>query len=88
LNHSNDGFKIAEEDLKLRGPGDFFGFRQSGDMNFKIGDIFTDATILKYASDYTNKVLAEDHDLSSEKYAPMKKRLSHYMQNQFGKICL
>ncbi|MDD3414294.1 MAG: ATP-dependent DNA helicase RecG [Lachnospiraceae bacterium] len=88
LNHSNDGFKIAEEDLRLRGPGDFFGFRQSGDMNFKIGDIFTDATILKYAADYTNKVLTEDYDLSSEKYAPMKKRLSHYMQNQFGKICL
>lgn len=39
LNQTNDGFKIAEEDLKQRGPGDFFGVRQSGDLRFKIGDI-------------------------------------------------
>ena len=39
LNTSNDGFKIAEEDMKLRGPGDVFGIRQSGDMAFNIGDI-------------------------------------------------
>jgi len=51
LNKSNDGFFIASEDLKLRGPGDIFGIRQSGDMNFKLGDIFTDASILKAAAD-------------------------------------
>ena len=45
LNRSNDGFYIASEDLKLRGPGDFFGLRQSGDMEFKIADIFTDANL-------------------------------------------
>ncbi len=38
LNKSNDGFYIAEEDLKLRGPGDLFGIRQSGEMEFKIAD--------------------------------------------------
>lgn len=43
LNQSNDGFKIASEDLKLRGPGDLFGIRQSGAMNFKIADIYQDA---------------------------------------------
>lgn len=42
LTNSNDGFYIAEEDLKLRGPGDIFGVRQSGEMSFKIGDIYTD----------------------------------------------
>ena len=49
LNQSNDGFYIASEDLKLRGPGDLFGIRQSGDLQFTLGDIFTDAQILKEA---------------------------------------
>ena len=47
LNKSNDGFFIANEDLKLRGPGDFFGVRQSGDFEFKLGDIMNDADVLK-----------------------------------------
>ena len=51
LNTSNDGFKIAEEDMKLRGPGDVFGIRQSGDMAFNIGDIIGDADILKLTSE-------------------------------------
>lgn len=51
LNKSNDGFFIAEEDLKLRGPGDLFGIRQSGDLEFKIGNIYTDAAILKRAAE-------------------------------------
>lgn len=51
LNSSNDGFYIANEDLKLRGPGDFFGVRQSGDMLFHLGDIYSNADILKLAND-------------------------------------
>lgn len=50
LNASNDGFYIANEDLKLRGPGDFFGVRQSGDMLFHLGDIYNNADILKTAN--------------------------------------
>ena len=46
LNHSNDGFYIAGEDLKLRGPGDLFGIRQSGIMDFKVADVFQDAEVL------------------------------------------
>ena len=49
LNASNDGFFIASEDLKLRGPGDLFGIRQSGVMEFKMADIFQDANIMKEA---------------------------------------
>lgn len=51
LNKSNDGFKIASEDLKQRGPGDLFGIRQSGLMNFRLGDVFQDAAVLQMASE-------------------------------------
>ncbi|MDY6325268.1 MAG: ATP-dependent DNA helicase RecG [Catonella sp.] len=51
LGKSNDGFKIAEEDMAMRGAGDIFGIRQSGDMVFKLGDIMNDAKILKLAGD-------------------------------------
>ena len=51
LNHSNDGFAIANEDLKLRGPGDFFGIRQSGEIAFAVADIYQDAQLLKWAKE-------------------------------------
>lgn len=51
LNNSNDGFKIASEDLRLRGPGDLFGIRQSGLMNFRLGDVYQDAKILQMANE-------------------------------------
>ena len=51
MNHSNDGFYIASEDLKLRGPGDIFGIRQSGEAKFHVADIFQDAAILKQAAE-------------------------------------
>lgn len=59
LNHSNDGFEIASEDLKLRGPGDLFGIRQSGLMDFKIGDIYQDAAILQMANEAADWILEE-----------------------------
>ena len=51
LEKSNDGFFIAGEDLKMRGPGDFFGIRQSGDIMFKVGDIYNHADMLKAAQE-------------------------------------
>ena len=51
IGHSNDGFEIADQDLKLRGPGDFFGTRQSGTMQFALGDIYANADIMKKASE-------------------------------------
>ncbi len=51
LENSNDGFFIANEDLKLRGPGDFFGIRQSGEMLFNLADIYNHADMLKLAQD-------------------------------------
>ncbi|MBR6159197.1 MAG: ATP-dependent DNA helicase RecG [Lachnospiraceae bacterium] len=65
LGSTNDGFKIAEEDMKMRGPGDMFGLRQSGDMRFRLADIFSDASILKEAAGAADKILKEDPGLSS-----------------------
>ena len=51
LEESNDGFHIAAEDLRLRGPGDFFGVRQSGDLMFKVANIYDHAAQLKAAQE-------------------------------------
>lgn len=60
LEKTNDGFEIAEQDLKLRGPGDLFGIRQSGEMGFHLADIYEDADILTKAADYADEVLGKD----------------------------
>ena len=75
LGKSNDGFYIAAEDLKLRGPGDLFGIRQSGLMEFRIGDIYNDANILKNASEAAAQLLALDPDLSLEQNRLLKEQL-------------
>lgn len=51
LNHSNDGFEIASKDLQMRGPGDFFGIRQSGALEFQLGDVYNDEKVLKLAAE-------------------------------------
>ncbi len=55
LNGTNDGFKIADEDLKLRGPGELFGLRQSGEMDFDIADIYNDADMLRLAASFADR---------------------------------
>ncbi|WP_108805528.1 ATP-dependent DNA helicase RecG [Aquimarina sp. Aq107] len=64
---TNDGFDIAEVDLKLRGPGDIMGTQQSGVLNLKIADIVRDNDILQTARYYAMKILKEDPSLSLEK---------------------
>ena len=88
LNRSNDGFYIASEDLKLRGPGDIFGLRQSGDMEFKLADIFTDANILKTVSDEVDRLLDKDPDLSMKEDEELKKRLDVYLEKSYEKLNL
>lgn len=63
LNNSNDGFYIASEDLKLRGPGDFFGVRQSGEMQFEIADVFTDGEIIKVAGKAVDEFILSGREL-------------------------
>ena len=88
LNKSNDGFYIAGEDLKLRGPGDLFGIRQSGDMEFRIGDIYNDSTILKEASEAAEEILSLDPELDLEQHRSWRERMEHYSQNATENIAL
>ena len=82
LNESNDGFYIASQDLKLRGPGDLFGIRQSGDLHFVLGDVFQDAGILQQASEWADIILAKDAALESRQYAALQKRLEYTSINE------
>ncbi|MCI9658170.1 MAG: ATP-dependent DNA helicase RecG [Lachnospiraceae bacterium] len=80
LYQSNDGFYIASEDLKLRGPGDLFGIRQSGILEFKLGDVFQDAKVLQSASEAAGWFLSCDPDLKAPKHGPLSKRLERYLR--------
>lgn len=88
LNRSNDGFYIASEDLKLRGPGDIFGIRQSGDMEFQLADIFTDANLLKTVSEEVNLLLKQDPELKEESHQELKRRLDAYLEVSYEKLNL
>ncbi len=88
LNQSNDGFFIAGEDLKLRGPGDLFGVRQSGLLEFCLGDVFQDAQILLWANEAVEELLAKDKDLSLPEHASLRERLSEYVRQGAGQISL
>jgi ATP-dependent DNA helicase RecG len=78
---TNDGFKIAEKDLELRGPGDIEGTRQSGALNFKLASIVNDKVLLEQAKIEADKLLNADIELDLEKNASIKK----YLQSQKGK---
>lgn len=80
LNKSNDGFFIASEDLRLRGPGDLFGIRQSGILDFKLGDVFQDSQVLQQTSEVANLILEEDPQLEKEKYESLKQQVQKIIQ--------
>ena len=86
LKDSNDGFYVAEQDLKLRGPGDMLGTRQSGDFNFALADIYADAATLKLASTAATKLLEEDPDLEKEEHIMLRDRLKTYMNYVMGNL--
>lgn len=79
LNRSNDGFYIAEEDLKLRGPGDLFGIRQSGLLDFKIGDVFQDAEVLKEAADEAGRLQSLADWTTQEEYTKLQEHVMSYL---------
>ena len=80
LNRSNDGFYIAGEDLKLRGPGDLFGIRQSGILEFRLGDVFQDSKVLKQAAEAAGRLLKEDPELKKPEHERLAGRLEGYLK--------
>ncbi len=72
---TNDGFKIAEEDLKIRGPGEFFGTRQHGLPEFKIGDIINDYGIIKLACAEAFELVKEGHRSKDSEMHTLLKRI-------------
>lgn len=88
LNQSNDGFYIAGEDLKLRGPGDFFGIRQSGDYQFQLADVFQDADMLGKASYEVSVLMKEDPHLEKAEHQRLLVRLRQYAGDQFSLLNL
>ncbi|MCH4823503.1 ATP-dependent DNA helicase RecG [Gramella lutea] len=79
---TNDGFEIAEVDLKLRGPGDLMGTQQSGVLNLKIADIVKDNSILQTARFYASKILKEDPNLSKEENLAIKNAYARLVKNK------
>ena len=72
---TTDGFKIAEEDLKLRGPGDFFGARQHGLPQLRVADLAGDMRLLREAQDAAKEVLEDDPELTKPEHRPVLDRV-------------
>ncbi len=79
LNDSNDGFKIASEDLRLRGPGELFGLRQSGEFAFRIADIYTDADLLENTSALVDELVNDDPKLMKPEHAKLRESVERYV---------
>jgi ATP-dependent DNA helicase RecG len=82
MTSTNDGFEIAEVDLKLRGPGDLMGTQQSGMLNLKIADIVKDNQILKTARYYAIQLLKQDPRLEQNENAPVLQAFTKMMANK------
>ena len=72
MTQTNDGFKVSEEDLKLRGPGDFFGSRQHGLPEMHVADLCTDMNVLQTAQTAAQELLAEDFELCKPEHQALR----------------
>ncbi len=88
LKQTNDGFRIASEDLKLRGPGDFFGIRQSGDLAFQLADIYQDSDVLQMASKEVQRILARDPSLELPEHKNLREKACMFMGGQLERLNL
>ena len=85
---TNDGFVIAEKDLELRGPGDFFGFRQSGDIGFTIGDPAADRALLEKAVRIAGELLEADPGLKEKENAGIREEMVRYRDGINDRVSL
>ena len=82
MTRTNNGFQIAEADLNIRGPGEFFGTRQSGVPNFKIANIIHDATLLEMAKQEAELLVKADRALNAPTHQLLKQMLQkHWRDN-------
>jgi ATP-dependent DNA helicase RecG len=88
LEKSNDGFFIANEDLRLRGPGDIFGIRQSGILGFALGDVYQDGKLLREVNRLVNRLTATDSKLEMEENLPLARGLLKYTEKHVDKLTL
>lgn len=83
LGKTNDGFEIADADLKMRGPGEMSGTLQSGDTGFTYADIYEDADVLYLASQDAEEILKEDPDLSAPEHKKLKMKWQEVLENGY-----
>src|SRR5207237_921557 len=86
LVRSSDGFRIGEEDLKLRGPGEFMGMAQHGELTLKVADLFKDADLLAQASQNADALLQQDACLLKPENKPLREKLMALYQRQWDWI--
>lgn len=82
MTESEDGFVISEKDLKLRGPGEFFGIRQHGLPELKIADLYKDVAILKEAQSAAAELLKKDRFLEAEEHRLLKEHIAGYLEGK------
>jgi ATP-dependent DNA helicase RecG len=84
---TNDGFKIAEEDLKIRGPGDIDGTQQSGAVALKLANIAEDGNILEMARNKAYEIIEQDPHLTMPKHLSLRNYVNTHLQhNPWSKI--
>ena len=86
MENNKDGFLIADEDLKMRGPGEFFGTRQSGFFKFRIANMINDGKIIRRARETAFKIIKEDPSLKSPKNKIISRLFNKYYKTQINKL--
>jgi ATP-dependent DNA helicase RecG len=79
---TNDGFKIAEEDLRLRGPGELAGTKQHGNLDLKIADLVQDGRMLEVARQAAIRIIETDPTLSKPEHRPMLEKVAQQRSDQ------
>ena len=85
LQETTDGFRLAEADLQMRGPGEFFGTRQSGLPDFRVASLL-DTRLIELARSEAARLLEEDPDLSSPEHAALSQVVARLFQEVTGEV--